>query len=314
MPSDEFALIKRFFEPLGGNRNDVLLGIGDDAAVLDLPDGTHLVAATDTLVEQVHFDDRFSSADIGYRALAVNLSDFAAVGARPAWALLSLSLPEANDSWLDGFATGFRELAQAHAVVLIGGDTTRGPLNIAVTLLGYIQTERRLTRSGARPGNRVYVTGTLGDAAGALAGTKNKTLMSRLLRPKPRVAFGCTLHGLATAAIDVSDGLLADCEHLTRQSGVGARIDGSLLPISDELRTQYPDQVLDLALTGGDDYELLFTTPPDREKAVIERAVEQNLRLTCIGEITEDQTVTCVVDGKSHIPSNRGYVHFGGTP
>ena len=254
----EFDLIERI-RVRAMAREGVLLGIGDDAAVLHVPAGHELVVTADTLNAGVHFPLDAAPADIGWKALAVNLSDLASMGARPAWCTLSLSLPADDPAWLDGFLDGFLELADAHAVALVGGDTTRGPLSIAVTAMGWVEAGAALRRDGARIGDEVWVTGTLGDAAAALvlgghvplpldgaampvveAGNA-AVLRARLARPTPRVVVGRALAGLAHACVDVSDGLLADLGHICRRSGVGAVIELARLPASPALRAAYAD-------------------------------------------------------------------------
>ncbi|MGH8263803.1 MAG: thiamine-phosphate kinase, partial [Steroidobacteraceae bacterium] len=224
----EFELIDRFFRDLGARRADVALGIGDDAAVLDVPQGKRLVAATDTLVEGIHFPRATPPRSIGHRALAVNLSDFAAMGAKPAWATLALTLPGAEASWLSEFAQGLGELARVHQVALIGGDTTSGPLTVTITLLGIADSRGFLARSGAAPGHHILVSGTVGDAAAGLAVLESRlaggsaaareALQRRFLFPEPRLELGERLLGIASAAIDVSDGLAADAGKLLRAS------------------------------------------------------------------------------------------------
>src|SRR5215472_16941657 len=233
MPLGEFALIDRYFRALGAARGDVAIGVGDDAALLRVPEGAELVAATDTLVGGVHFPPQSTPASIGHRALAVNLSDLAAMGARPAWALLALTLPEADEQWLTEFAAGFGALARAHDVALIGGGTTRGPLTVTVQLLGHVPHGRALTRAGGRPGDVLFVSGSPGDAGAGLAIEQGRLaapadaapyLRERFLLPAPRVALGERLRGYARACIDVSDGLLGDAGKLASASGSGAEI------------------------------------------------------------------------------------------
>jgi thiamine-monophosphate kinase len=245
----EFELIDRFFAKLGATRPDVLLGVGDDAALLVPPPAEVLALCVDTLVEGVHFPTGLDAADIGWRALAVNLSDLAAMGAKPAWATLALTLPrldEAMEDWLEAFALGFDALARQHGVALVGGDTTRGPLTISVTAAGFVPAGQSLQRSGARVGDLVYVTGWPGDAAAGLELLQGKRqcasradrsiLESRFRRPEPRVAVGQKLRGLAPACIDVSDGLAQDLGRLAAASGVGARLRVNELPRSRALQ------------------------------------------------------------------------------
>ena len=326
----EFDLIKRI-RARAIARDGVLLGIGDDAALLQVPAGHELVVTADTLNAGVHFPADATPADIGWKALAVNLSDLASMGARPAWCTLSLSLPGDDTAWLDAFLDGFLGLADTHAVALVGGDTTRGPLSIAVTAMGWVEAGAALRRDGARPGDDVWVTGTLGDAAAALvlggyvpipldgvampvveAGNA-AALRARLARPAPRVAVGRALAGLAHACVDVSDGLLADLGHICRRSGVGAEIELARLPASPALRAAYADDELRAALqaAGGDDYELCFSASTAAREAVA-RALEQaGTTGTRIGRITDGDGVRALAaDGSPWRPFRGGYVHF----
>lgn len=272
VPLTEFALIERYFRTCGARRADVRLGVGDDAALLGVPADCDLVAATDTLVAGVHFPEDSPPASIGHRALAVNLSDLAAMGARPAWALLALTLPSAGEAWLDEFAAALDALARAHAVALVGGDTTRGPLTVTVTLLGTVPRGSALTRAGGGAGDALFVSGTPGDAGAGLAIEQGRldapapwraVLRDRFLLPTPRLALGERLRGLASACIDVSDGLLADAGRLASASGVGAGIAWDDVPVSEALLAAVgPERARELALTAGDDYELCFAVRP----------------------------------------------------
>ncbi|CAN5696817.1 thiamine-phosphate kinase [soil metagenome] len=315
----EFELIARIRARAAHARKDVSLGIGDDAAVIDLPPGRQLVVAMDTLNAGVHFPDDTAPADVGWKALAVNLSDLAAMGAVPAWCTLSLSLPEADAGWLDGFLDGFQALAAEHDVALVGGDTTRGPLSICVTAHGLVEPGRALRRDGARAGDLVWVTGTLGDAAGALAqwqggGAVDDALRARLDRPTPRIATGRDLSGLASACIDVSDGLLADLGHVCHASGVGAEISVDTLPWSEALRAGF-DTATRRALqaTGGDDYELCFTTAatPAAIDAVASAAAQAGVCIVRVGCIVAGEGVSAFdADGNPWRPAGNGYRHF----
>jgi thiamine-monophosphate kinase len=238
--ASEFDLIARIRARVAG-RDDVILGIGDDAAILAPPPGRQLVVAMDTLNAGVHFPMETAAADIGWKALAVNLSDLAAMGASPAWCTLSLSLPQSDGAWIDAFLDGFLALAAQNGVALVGGDTTRGPLSVCVTAHGFVAPRGALRRDAARVGDEVWVTGTLGDATGALrqwqdGETTDPVLRARLDRPTPRIAAGRALAGIAHACIDVSDGLLADLGHVCAMSRVGAEIEVDALPVSDALR------------------------------------------------------------------------------
>jgi len=294
----EFDLIARLRDRLAGiGAGRVDLGIGDDAALWTPAPGGQVVACCDTLIEGRHFPPGTAAADIAWKALAVNLSDLAAMGAGPVAALLALSLPgEPDGAWLEDFCDGWAALAAVHDLALAGGDTTRGPvLALTVTCFGSVPSAQALRRDGARAGDGIYVSGTLGDAAGALALLQEAgepaapVLRRRLDRPQPRLALGLALRGLASAAIDVSDGLLADLGHVLRASGVGARIDPARVPLSAELVAQVgPGRALELALHGGDDYELCFTVPVADEARLCAVARVCGLRITRIGDVVAD--------------------------
>ena len=296
-------------------RADVVLGIGDDAALLAPPPGRQLVVTADTLNDGVHFPRGTSPADVGWKALAVNLSDLASMGAEPAWCTLSLSLPQSDPAWIEGFLDGFLDLAGQHGIALVGGDTTRGPLSIAVTAMGLVEPGRALRRDGARVGDEVWVTGTLGDAAGGLALLDREpvpALRARLDRPTPRVAAGRALAGIATACVDVSDGLLADLGHVCARSHVAARIDVDALPASAALMEVIGEaDRIALQASGGDDYELCFTAPADAGADIDAVSAQLGLRFTRIGRIVAGEGVH-PVDAKSQPWSSprRGYDHF----
>jgi thiamine-monophosphate kinase len=275
MPLSEFELIERYFSHCGAERADVRLGVGDDGALLDSPAEQDLVAAIDTLVAGVHFLPQAAAASIGHRALAVNLSDLAAMGARPAWALLAITLPSVDERWLEAFAAGFGALARAHNVALVGGDTTRGPLCVTVQVLGHVPRLRAMRRSGASPGDALFLSGTAGDAAAGLALDQGRLqledadaaahLRARFAFPTARVALGEHLRDYASACIDVSDGLFADAGRLAGASGCGVEIAFEELALSPSLvRAVGAERARYLALTGGDDYELCFAVPPAR--------------------------------------------------
>jgi thiamine-monophosphate kinase len=356
----EFALIEAIRTRVHVARHDAALGIGDDAALLDVPAGRQLVVCTDTLVAGVHFLRDTAPEDIGWKSLAVNLSDLAAMGAAPAWALLALTLPHADANFVEGFADGFAELARTHGVALVGGDTTQGALSITVTALGLAPPGQVLTRSGACEGDAVFVTGTLGDAAGALRLLRDRReshppqspflwkgeekshplpqeggrraaagrcvaaseqdawpdgsagLLARLHRPEPRIAAGLALRGLAGASIDVSDGLLADLGHVCTASGVGAELDLDALPLSAELRATFDEATCrELALTGGDDYELCFTVPAAREARLQAALAQAGCRAARIGRIVAGSGVRVVDAHGNIVPVARaGWEHF----
>ena len=315
----EFALIERIRRRVVA-RDDVLLGIGDDAALVQVPPGHWLAVATDTLNAGVHFPAETLPADIGWKALAVNLSDLAAMASRPAWATLSLSLPHADDAWVDAFLDGFLALADAHGVSLVGGDTTRGPLSVCVTVHGLVAEGRALRRDGAREGDDAWVSGTLGDAAAALAqwragGACDPALRARMDRPAPRVQLGLALAGIASAAIDVSDGLLADLGHVCSASQVGAELELASLPASPALQASFePGSRAGLQACGGDDYELCFTAPPARRDAVQAIARVLGIALTRIVRIIPGHGVRARRDdGSEWQPARAGYAHFDAT-
>lgn len=312
----EFDLIARIRARVA-SRADVVLGIGDDAALLQPPAGMQLAVSMDTLNAGVHFPPGTAPADIGWKALAVNLSDLAAMGAAPAWCTLSLSLPDGDAGFVDGFLDGFLALAAQHDVALVGGDTTRGPLSVCVTVQGLVEPGMALRRDGARAGDEVWVSGTLGDAAGALAQWQagqaiDTGLRMRLDRPTPRLALGRALRGIASACIDVSDGLLADLGHVCTASGVGARIDVEALPASDALRACFGrEQQRILQATGGDDYELCFTAPADARDAALQAAASGGVTVSCIGRIVDVPGVAaCSADGNAWSAPAAGWVHF----
>ena len=316
--SGEFALIDRIRARVAG-RADVVLGIGDDAALLQVPPGHQLVVTTDTLVAGVHFPLDTPVADLGWKALAVNLSDLAAMGAAPAWVSLALTLPQADADWVDDFLDGFLELADLHHLSLVGGDTTRGPLSVTITAHGLVPDGQALRRDGARPGDDVWVTGTLGDAAGALAqhvagGAYSAKLRYRLDRPTPRVDAGLALRGVATAAIDVSDGLLADLGHVLAASGAGARLDLGRLPTSRTLADHFDERRRwELQLAGGDDYELCFTAPPHAALAIEQALAGFDTGATVIGHVVAGHGIVCTTpDGDAYAPPATGYDHFHG--
>jgi thiamine-monophosphate kinase len=321
MALGEFALIDRYFRACGARRADVVAGVGDDAALLTVPDATELVAATDTLVAGVHFPHGSPPASIGHRALAVNLSDLAAMGARPAWALLALTLPQAQESWLAQFAAGFGALARAHEVQLVGGDTTRGPLCITVQLLGFVPRGTALRRSGGHPGDSLFVSGTPGDAAAGLALQESRLsapaaldayLRERFEMPSPRVALGERLREFASACIDVSDGLLADAAKLAHASGTGVEIHYEALPVSAALeQAAGAERARELALTGGDDYELCFAVAEKNLAAFTQELPSQRWDYHCIGVLRESPGAAVLRDGSVMQFSHSGYQHFG---
>jgi thiamine-monophosphate kinase len=294
MDAPEAQLIERYFRELGARREDVVLGIGDDAAVLRLPAAAALVLTTDALVEGVHFLPGAPARSLGHRALAVNLSDIAAMGANPCWALLALNLPALDARWLEEFAAGFGALARAHGVALVGGNLSGGALSITVQLAGVLPVGEGLRRDGARAGDDLYVSGSVGDAAAGLkwlqgeltaTPTVGALLQQRFEYPTARVALGAGLRDLASACIDVSDGLYADAGRLLRASGCNARIEIERLPLSDALREACGSAAWHMGLQGGEDYELCFSAPAAHSAAIAALGVRTATAITRIGSI-----------------------------
>jgi thiamine-monophosphate kinase len=319
----EFELIRRFFVRADSAARDpnVLLGIGDDAALLNVPQGADLVVAVDTIVAGRHFPDGTDARSIGHRALAVNLSDMAAMGALPAWATLALTMPSADSDWLEKFAAGLLDLADAHSVALVGGDTTRGPLTVSVQILGTVAHGSALRRGGGRAGDILAVSGTLGDAAAGLAlrqaapaATRSREaemLIQRFDYPTPRVELGLAARGIASAAMDLSDGLIGDLPKLADACGLAAHVCIEALPLSGALRKSVSlGQARDWALAGGDDYELLFAVPANRFAELQGAAAQLNLTLTPIGELHAGAGVTWSLNGEDFAPVVSGYDHF----
>jgi thiamine-monophosphate kinase len=310
MPS-EFALIDRYFKR---PTRHTVLGVGDDGALIRPGPGCELVVSTDMLVAGTHFLPNTDPADLGWKTLAVNVSDMAAMGAQPKWALLAAALPAATESWIAKFSDGFFACADAFGIDVIGGDTTKGPRNFCVTIFGEVPAGQALLRSGARPGDEVWVSGAPGRAAQGLAHLQGQIVLdapmladclAALQRPQPRVALGLGLRGLATAAIDVSDGLLADLGHILDTSNVAASLALAVPPAPTFADTCY--------LSGGDDYELLFTAPADRHEQVLALAAKLFLPLTCIGNIEAGEAGTLAVLTLAGEPvdiARHGYDHF----
>ena len=320
--ASEFSLVDRIRARArlhADARGDVLLGIGDDAALLQVPAGHELVLTTDTLVSGVHFPEETAASDLGWKALAVNLSDLAAMAATPAWVSLALTLPEAEAAWIDAFLDGFCELADAHAVALVGGDTTRGPLSVTVSAHGFVPSGQALRRDRAGADEDVWVTGTLGDAAGALRqwqgrGLQSAKLRFRLDRPTPRVAAGLALRGLATSAIDLSDGLAADLGHVLAASGLGAELELARLPTSRTLFEHFGEDATRwrLQLSGGDDYELCFTAPTANALEIEQALAACEASATVIGRTTRERGLRLLQpDGSAfELAATAGYDHF----
>jgi thiamine-monophosphate kinase len=317
MALGEFELIERYFTRPARR---AVLGVGDDCAVLAPTPGMQWCVSSDMLVEGRHFLSSVAPQRLGHKALAVNLSDLAACGAEPLACTLALALPRADEVFLQGFAEGLWALAERHGIELVGGDTTAGPLNICITVIGQVPAGQALLRSGARAGDQLWVSGTLGDARAALEvfrgtlevpGAAFTTLRRAMELPEPRVALGQRLRGVASSAIDVSDGLLGDLGHVLRRSAVGARLDVDMLPRSAQLAALPPAVQLECLLHGGDDYELLFTAAPARREAVLGAAREAGVPVSCIGRIEADPGLV-VTDGRGQALAveRGGFDHF----
>ncbi|WIH26547.1 thiamine-phosphate kinase [Photobacterium damselae] len=305
MARNEFELITRYFENQAVNRKDVTLSIGDDCALLEVPAGCHLAVSTDSLVAGTHFLADADPALVAHKALASNISDLAAMGATPAWVSLALTMPDPDETWLSEFCRGFFALAEYYNIELIGGDTTKGPLSLTLTVQGFIPHGQALTRRGAKAGDWIYVTGNLGDSAAGLAvilGQENglssslaETLVQRHYISQPRVLAGQALRGIASAALDISDGLISDLGHILKQSQVGAEIDVTKLPLSPEL-LQFAghnvEQAQKLALTSGEEYELCFTVPEHNRGALDTALAHAGVKVTCIGQLVPALGVT----------------------
>jgi thiamine-monophosphate kinase len=317
---DEFELIRRYFQHENGA--GVCIGIGDDGAIIEPAPHRRLVVVTDTIIAGVHYPPDLPASDVGYRAVAVNLSDVAAMGGRPRWMTLALTLTEADERWLRGFADGLFAAAREHDVALVGGDTTRGAQTvITVQLLGDVSPDAVLTRSGANPGDGIYVTGTVGDAAAGLSLLRNPArpdahadaawLVGRFSRPVARVRVGASIAGTATAAIDLSDGLGTDLAKLLRASNAGGSIELDSLPLSPALCRMFSqDEAQRFALDGGDDYELCFTASAEDHERIGELAAQHATPVTRIGTTEPGAGLFCIRNGKRAPYEDHGYRHF----
>lgn len=319
--SSEFSLIATYFKDLTGQRG-VELGIGDDAALLCPDPSRQLVVATDSLVETVHFPATAGAEQIASRALCVNLSDMAAMGATPSWFTLALTIPKhlARQDWFQGFSLGLAQVSAEFDIALVGGDTTSGPLCISITMLGDVPVGAALQRSGACAGDGIYVSGVLGDGAAALDSLANPTsllkdserLLTRFYRPQPQIELGIRLRGIASACVDISDGLVADLGHICAASGVNAQLSSALLPVHREVVEAYPQQYLDWALTGGDDYQLCFTIPKSKRHSIDDLIARGELKATLVGHIEPPKSSGELVeiDGQTLQKNSRGFDHF----
>ncbi len=304
----EHQIIEKYFKP---RQSNIALGIGDDAAVIDIPEGKQLAVSMDTLSEGVHFFPDTRPEDIAYKALAVNLSDMAAMGAEPKWVSMSLSLPEMNEEWLEQFMQGFNELSNRFSVELIGGDLTQGGLSITIQAHGLINKDKAITRAGAKVGDHIYVSGELGSAGLAYLNKQQDKAVKpedlyKLNRPMPRVELGLALNGKATSCIDLSDGLAKDLQHILKASNVGAKLFSEKLPIATSLQALEKQKAFEIALSAGDDYELCFTLPSHLDKNELNK-----FNITHIGEITEDKKLILLDEQGDEIPFVfSGYQHF----
>jgi len=318
----ESALIALLSQHNIPQRQDVSLGIGDDCALLTVPPGKHLAVTMDSFIAGTHFPEQTSAFDIGYKAMAVNLSDLAAMGAEPTWVTISLSAPHLEKKWVEDFVAGLTTLTKKYNVALVGGDTCRGPLMITVQAHGFVDDKKALCRHQAQAGDTIYVTGTLGDAAVGLAAIQGKFphaldaedltfCQQRLNQPTPRVELGQALVGVANSMIDLSDGLYKDLGHIAQRSGLGAEIDTTTLPLSPALRTLPSDQAWPFALRGGDDYELCFTASASHASIISELAVDHGVAITAVGHMTAEHK-ELKIKGKQGgaIKLAKGFEHF----
>ncbi len=314
----EFDVIARHFTRPAVN---AVLGVGDDCALVGISRGMELAVSVDTMVSGTHFFPDVDPENLGHKALAVNLSDMAAMGAMPYWAMLALTLPKVDHDWLAAFSKGFFDLADEFEVSLIGGDTTRGPLTLTVTIMGEVPIGAALRRGGAKAGNDIWVSGFIGDAALAVSHRHGKLVLEesdyheavmRLYEPAPRVALGQALRGLATAAIDVSDGLLADLGHICSLSKVGAVVELGSIPLSAiGARHVASDAGRNAIVAGGDDYELCFTAHPNSRESIQDLAKVLDVPITRIGQVKRGKGVSLMgADGKPVKIDGRGYDHF----
>ena len=315
---DEFQLIERHFLSRGDKRPDVVIGSGDDAAVVSVPSNQELIISVDTLVADIHFPADISAQTLGHKLLAVNLSDCAAMGALPTWVTVAISAPKLSDNWLADFANGFFALAEQYHIQLIGGDVTKSnQLTLTGQIHGLVPKGKALLQTGAKTGEGVFVTGTLGDAALALANEakqlsteQRKQVETRQHMPEPRIKTGIAIRDIASACIDISDGLLIDLQRLLKRSNVGGTLSAESIPLSPALQSISPTTALTLACTGGDDYELCFTAPLDTTETLQQIARDTNVPITLIGQITKDAELYVFDQNEQPlIFQQQGYTH-----
>jgi len=315
----EFEIIRNHFSR-DYNRSDIDVGIGDDGAILNIDQmiDSQLVVSTDTIVEQTHFPEGTVPGNIARRAMCINLSDMAAMGALPLWFTLSLTLPgdKANEEWLSKFSSGLFEIASRYSCGLIGGDTTKGPLSVTICIFGNLPSDAGLKRSSASVGDIIYLSGSIGASRAALELlSKNENVSERLLRifyePTPMIDLGIKLRNIATSCIDVSDGLVADLNHICRASRVSAKIHLATLPFDEEVKSLFPDKYIEFGLSGGDDYQLCFTVPKHLKESIESISTQTGITLTAIGEIVEfDHTQSITINGFEDQLNLGGYDHF----
>lgn len=318
----EFEIINSYFAPSAKSAPSVVLGVGDDCALVAPPAGQHLAISIDTLVEGVHFLEDIQSEDLAWRLLGASVSDLAAMGAEPLWLTLAITLPKADEAWLAGFRQGLEQALERYRITLIGGDTCSGPVRVLTAQVqGSLPAGEALERRGARPDDLIYVSGTLGDSRAGLELLRNPEaqceqrdyLLDRFLRPTPRIELGLALRGIATAAIDISDGLLADLGHLLKRSEVGAEIELQSLPLSTALHAYCSEAQAQLwAATGGEDFELCFTVPASRKAEIDALSASLGLRLTAIGKVLSGNELQVLSAGEVwKSDASAGFDHFG---
>ena len=315
----EFEIIRNHFSR-DYDRSDINVGVGDDGAILNIDQmiGSQLVVSTDTIVEQTHFPEGTVPGNIARRAMCINLSDMAAMGALPLWFTLSLTLPgdKANEEWLSEFSSGLFEIASRYNCALIGGDTTKGPLSVTICMFGNMPSNSGLKRSSASVGDIIYLSGSIGASRAALElinskGNISKRLLSIFYAPTPMIDLGIKLRNIATSCIDVSDGLVADLSHICRASRVSAKMHLATLPFDEEVKTLFPDKYIEFGLSGGDDYQLCFTVPKHLKDSIQLVSTQTGVTLTAIGEIVEfDHSQTIAINGIEDQLNVRGYDHF----
>ncbi|MDH5353112.1 MAG: thiamine-phosphate kinase [Gammaproteobacteria bacterium] len=318
MPQAEFSIIEKYFAGIGSSQWPPELPSGDDAAILEIPEGKQAVMSVDTLIAGVHFPLETSPADIAHKSLAVNLSDLAAMGASPAWFLLSLTIPDTNESWLDSFSASLRKIAEQYRIELVGGDTCHGPLSITIQVTGLVDKDKYITRSSANPGDLILVSGQIGNAALGLAHLQNRIQLEEKLivpcleavnRPTPRLCLTDFLRNFANAAIDLSDGLVGDLKHILDKSKVGASISQDALPVNEWI---VDNDAYEYALSGGDDYELCLTISPGyKDQIMLWNQKNPDCQLHLIGQITESGFYLHTENETIDLSNTKGYQHFG---